>query len=199
VERLYERGDEALSCGKFEKCGMLYLYDELPVPEKMAMDDHLDECGECRQEMASAAELKERAASLPILRSPPLSEKVMMSARSPRGTKSIFSLSLGHVFAACAALILIVAGFLLYLDFRPLSTPSTSVGDSGQLAWSDLDETALTDIDGQVRELSSSGDSFYSLNSRIEKRCREEIITQVRTVYAWEDEIGQLNQEINKF
>jgi hypothetical protein len=200
-KRIGRREDEAMKCREFEKYGMLYLYHELSPAEKECMEDHLRDCQECRDEIHRATELRGLASKLPVMESPPPSTEVIaaLSEVGRRRSLSFMGFNLRYVLAACAAIILVAAGFLLSAHHMPDSGEKAAVRELGAAVWSDNEETALTEIDGQVQQFTISDDSYYSLSNRIERRRHEDIVTQVRSLYAWEEEIGQLRDQINGF
>lgn len=169
-----------MNCREFDENLALYLYDELPVEQRQAIETHMDVCAQCRGRHMEARRLHGVLGERP---SPEPSPELLVDCRAAleealdrelsgvswKNLLSQWSSALGPMshLPIAAALTLVVLGFSLgwTLRTRPAGVRPTTKEESLALASdSDLNNFRINNI-SQVASGSKNGDVRITVNA----------------------------------
>ncbi|MGV8125448.1 MAG: hypothetical protein AB2L14_37365 [Candidatus Xenobiia bacterium LiM19] len=191
-----------MSCREYDKYGILALYGELSDSERGRMETHMSTCSICREMREKDLRLREHIRELGTQKAPDVDLETLYARAGMQ--KDSITQWLSRIFfnpwrglALASVVVLLLISFSVLLPVKKSEISKTDrVSD---YAWQSSEDDSLEELQNTLGSMEGFGTSLYEINKRVERRCSDDIVYNIRAISSYEDEIAVMKKEIESF
>ena len=138
-----------MNCRRYQKLFSAYLDGYLSVRKRLRLQDHLEECEHCAEELARVREVVALTNRLPKIQPSPDFDRALQARLSDSGSAAGFSLLFGRrtiaIFGAICLLLIVLSSVYLYrIRFGSHESEDGRMHEIAPVAQDYMDENVLT-------------------------------------------------------
>ncbi|MHC9541716.1 MAG: anti-sigma factor [Vulcanimicrobiota bacterium] len=191
-----------MSCREYEKYGILALYGELSDSEREKMETHMSTCSICREMREKDLRLREHIRELGTLKAPDVDFEALYARAGIQ--KGNITQWLARIFfnpwrglALASVVILLLVSFSVFLPVK--KSEISRIDRVSDYTWQSSEDLSLEELQNTLGSMEGFGTSLYEINKRVERRCSDDIVCNIRAISSYEDEIAVMKKEIESF
>jgi hypothetical protein len=191
-----------MSCRVYDKYGMLALYDELSDSERRELEAHMSTCDACRKMREKDLRLRDHLKKIGKVPAPDLDLEALYARAGVNRVSPIEWLSRilfnpvrGLAFAA--VMVVLLVSFALFLPVKKHQTAGPVA--NSDYKWQSSEDASIEELESTVGSMDGFGTSLYEINKRVERRCSDDLVYNMRIISSYDDEIAVMRKEIESF
>lgn len=191
-----------MSCREYEKYGILALYDELSDSERERMEAHMNTCSSCREMREKDLRLREHIRELGTQKAPDIDLEVLYGRsgiQKASSTQLVFRILLNQWRGLAVASVMVLLLFCFSILFPVKKSENSSMDTMQEYRWQSSEDASLEELQNTLGSMEGFGTSLYEINKRVERRCTDDILYNIRAISSYEDEIAVMKKEIESF
>jgi len=191
-----------MRCREYEKYGILALYDELSYSERERMEAHMNKCSSCREMREKDLRLREHIRELGTQKAPDIDLESLYGRAGVRKasiTQWIFRILFNpwRGLAVASVMVLLLVYFSVFFPVKKAEI--FRMDGASEYTWQSSEDASLEELQNTLGSMEGFGTSLYEINKRVERRCTDDILYNIRAISSYEDEIAVMKKEIESF